>query len=216
MTRRLVWLAVPFALGLGVAALVPAASAQEKGAPGSAAGTYEFDTAHTSITFKIRHLFTKVPGRFDTFSGSVRFDPAKPAVTQVTVEIDAASIDTDNPKRDEHLRSPDFFDAAKFPKITFQSTAVKLVDPAHATLTGDLTMRGVTKPVTLDVELLGSGPNGRGGMLVGFAAAGKLDRMDYGVAWNRAVEGGGALLGDEVEIGISVEAVKPRPQPAAK
>jgi polyisoprenoid-binding protein YceI len=211
MTRRLALSAVLLALGLGAAALVLPVAAQEKAAGASPAGSYQIDTAHTSIAFKVRHFFSKVPGRFTGFSGAIQFDPAKPAATYVAVEIDAVSINTDNTKRDDHLRSPDFFDAEKFPKITFKSTAIKLVDATHATMTGDLTMRGVTKPVTLDVELLGNGPNGRGGMLVGFAATGKLNRMDYGVAWNRALEGGGAMLGDEVELTFSVEAVKPGP-----
>jgi polyisoprenoid-binding protein YceI len=214
--RRFAALAAPLALGLGLAAPVSPVAAQEKVAAVSPAGTYELDAAHSGVGFKVRHLFTKVPGRFSTFSGAIQFDPAKPAATRVTVEIDAASINTDNAKRDGHLKSPDFFDVEKFPKITFKSTAVKLVDATRATMTGDLTMRGVTKPVTLDVELLGQGPNGRGGMVAGFAATGKLNRTDYGVAWNRALEGGGSLLGDDVELTFSIEAVKPGPEAAAK
>jgi polyisoprenoid-binding protein YceI len=214
MNRRLAALVAPLALGLAVASLPVAA--QEKAPAAAPAGTYEIDLAHSSVGFQVRHLFSKVPGRFTKFSGAIQFDPGKPAATQVTVEIDAASINTDNAKRDEHLRSADFFDAAQFPKITFKSTAVKLIDATHATMTGDLTMRGVTKPVTLDVELLGHGPNGRGGLLAGFAAKGKLNRTDFGVQWNRALEGGGSLLGDEVELSLSVEAVKPGPKPAAK
>jgi polyisoprenoid-binding protein YceI len=217
MTRsRSPFCALPVALGLVLAAAVPPAAAQEKAAPVSLAGTYQIDPAHSSVLFRIRHLFTKVPGRFTAVSGTIQFDPGKPAATQVAVDIDATSITTDNAKRDGHLKSPDFFDVEKYPALAFKSTAVKMVDATHATMTGDLTMHGVTKPVTLAVELLGQAPGPRGDVRVGFAADGKLNRMDYGVAWNRALEGGGSLLGDEVEISISVEAVKAPPEAPAK
>src|SRR3989449_6402549 len=135
--------------------------------------------------------------------------------SSVQVSIDAASVDTNEPKRDQHLRSDAFFDVAKFPKITFQSTAVKQVAPNKLQVTGNLTIRGTTKPVTLDVDVLGFGPGYGGGFRGGFEAHTKVNRQDFGVAWNDVVEGGGAVLGDEVDININVEAVKEQPKAAA-
>lgn len=209
-TRRPSFLSAALAVLILSLSLAAAADAQEKAAASpSAAGVYNLDVAHTSVGFMVRHLVSKVPGRFTVFGGTIRFDPADLASTQVSVDIDVSSINTDNAKRDEHLRGPDFFDAAEHPKITFRSKGVKAVDEARATMTGDLTIRGVTKPVTLDVEVLGVSTGSRGESRAGFEARGKIDRMDYGVSWNRALEGGGALLGDDVELVLMVEAIKP-------
>jgi polyisoprenoid-binding protein YceI len=178
-------------------------------APGMAlAAPWTIDTSHTSVNFKIRHLFTKVNGSFQKVEGTFTFDPQHPEAGSVEAVIDAASITTRNEKRDNHLRSPDFFDVAKFPQITFKSTKVEK-DDAGMRLIGDLTMHGVTKPVTLNLEFLGAGPHMLPGSQVsGFSATGTLNRKDFGLEWNKALETGGTLLGDEVEIEIGVEAVQ--------
>jgi polyisoprenoid-binding protein YceI len=132
----------------------------------------------------------------------------------VNVSIDVASINTNMPDRDKHLKSADFFDAEKFPKMTFVSTKVTAVSATRLTVEGTLTMKGVGKPVTLDVTLLGSGPDAWGGFRGGFEARTKVNRQDYGVAWNKVMEGGGTMLGDEVEVTLNVEAIRQAPKPA--
>ena len=198
-------LALLFAVGLALA-VSPAVAAIEN---------YQIDPAHSAVGFSIRHLFSKVPGRFTRFEGKIALDREDWSKSSVQVSIDAASVDTNEPKRDQHLRSDAFFDVAKFPKITFQSTAVKQVAPNKLQVTGNLTIRGTTKPVTLDVDVLGFGPGYGGGIRAGFEAHTKINRQDFGVAWNDVIEGGGAVLGDEVEININVEAAKEQPKPAA-
>jgi len=176
---------------------------------------YTIDPVHSAVGFSIRHLFSKVPGRFTKFEGKIALDKEDWSKSSVQVSIDAASVDTNEPKRDQHLRSDAFFDVAKFPKITFQSTAVKQAAPNKLQVIGNLTIRGTTKPVTLDVDVLGFGPGYGGGMRGGFEAHTKINRQDFGVAWNDVIEGGGAVLGDDVEIGINVEAAKEQAKPAA-
>lgn len=171
----------------------------------ASAASYQVDTAHTSVTFHVRHLFTKVMGRFDKFEGKIEFDPAKPAEAKVEGSIDAASINTNNEKRDTHLRSKDFFDVEQFPKITFASTKVSDVDGQRGKLHGNLTIRGVEKPVVLDVEYLGTGSDPWGNKKSGFSAKTKINRKDFGLAWNEALEAGGVLVGDEIEIEIAAE-----------
>jgi polyisoprenoid-binding protein YceI len=198
-------LALIFVSGLALV-VSPAVAAPE---------SYSIDPAHSAVGFSIRHLFSKVPGRFTKFEGKIVVDREDWPKSSVQVTIDAASIDTNEPKRDQHLRSADFFDAAKFPKITFQSTAVKQTVPNKLQVVGNLTIKGVTKPVTLDVDVLGFGPGYGGGIRGGFEAHTKINRQDFGVAWNDVIEGGGAVLGDEVEISINVEAAQEKPKPAA-
>ncbi|MEK7316790.1 MAG: YceI family protein, partial [Candidatus Eisenbacteria bacterium] len=122
------------------------------------AATWDIDQAHSSVGFSIRHIFSKVPGFFDKFSGTIEFDPANPTAASVKVDIDPASINTKNTQRDEHLRSGDFFDVAKFPAMSFQSTKVTKGEGNALSVEGNLTMHGVTKPVTLAVTFLGAGP----------------------------------------------------------
>lgn len=177
------------------------------------AGAWEIDPGHSGVSFKVRHLFSKVPGKFDKFSGVIQFDPKNPAAASVKVTIQTASINTDIAKRDEHLRSPGFFDAEKFPELSFVSTGVKVVDATHWQVAGNLTMKGVTKPVTLEVEYTGSGP-ANGGSVSGFSAKTKINRQDFGVSWNTVIEGT-KMLGDEVEIEINIEADYVEPKPAA-
>lgn len=171
------------------------------------AATYKVDPGHTSVTFLVRHLLTNVEGRFRTFEGQIVFDPAAPEKTAVKGSIDVASVDTNVAKRDEHLRAPDFFDAAKFPKIEFVSTGVSAVDAAKHTgkLHGNLTIRGVTKPVVLDAQFLGAATDPWGNKKGGFTASTTIDRKDFGLTWNKALETGGVLVGDEVTIRINVE-----------
>jgi polyisoprenoid-binding protein YceI len=202
--------------GLAASAVPAKTSAAPPKAPAAAAGpqTYVLDRAHTTIGFQVRHIVSHVPGKFDSFTGAVTFDPKNLASMQLTADIDANSIDTGNEKRDNHLRSPDFFDVANNPKITFKSTSVKAVDATHAEVTGDLTMRGVTKPVTLAVEFLGA-MSGQGGQSrAGFEAHGKVNRQDFGINWNRTLDNGSFLLSDDVDLVINVEAMYPAP-PAA-
>ena len=198
-----------------VAAAALAAVAAIAATPAAlAADTYVLDPNHTTVGFTVRHFFTKVPGKFTKFEGTVQYDGADLSKSSVTVTIETASIDTGVPDRDKHLRSADFFDAEKNPKITFVSTKVKPMGANKAQIEGTLTIRGVTKTVTLDVDLLGSGPDAWGGYRSGFEAHTKINRLDYGVSWNRVVEGGGSVLGDDVDINLAIEAIRQAPKPA--
>jgi polyisoprenoid-binding protein YceI len=201
----------PSALALLVVAALALVASPVVAAP----ETFAIDPAHSAVGFSIRHLFSKVPGRFTRFEGKLTVDRDDWTKSSVQVSIDAASIDTNEPKRDQHLRSPDFFDVAKNPKITFQSTAVKLAAPNKLQVAGNLTIKGVTKPATLDVDVLGFGPGYGGIVRGGFEAHTKINRQDFGVAWNDVIEGSGAVLGDDVDISINVEAAKEQPKPAA-
>ncbi len=189
-------------------ALVVAATVALAGT--SHAATWTIDGNHSSVGFSIRHIFSKVQGSFDKFSGTVEFDPANPAAASVKVEIDPASINTRNQKRDDHLRSADFFDVAKFPAMSFTSTKVTKGEGNALTVEGDLTMHGVTKPVTLAVNFIGAGP-AMGGQRAGFESAAKLDRKEFGIVWNKTLDTG-TLLGDEVAMTIDVEAYVPGEQ----
>jgi len=165
------------------------------------------------VSFTIRHFVSKVPGRFKDFDGSIKYDAQNPAASSVNFTIQAASIDTDNADRDTHLRGDDFFSVEKFPTLSFSSTSVKALDADTLEVTGELTMKGVTKKVTVPVELLGSVKTPRGEK-AGFETSFKLDRKEYGITWNRALDSGGAILGDEVKINISIEADRQAEQPA--
>jgi len=173
----------------------------------SLAGTYKIDPQHTSVSFSVRHLFSKVKGRFDKFEGSIELDPANPTTAKAQGSIDVASINTNVEKRDQHLKSKDFFDVEKFPKITFVSTKVTDVDPAKKTgkLHGKLQIHGVEKDVVLDVSYLGEGSDPWGNKKAGFTATTVINRKDFGLNWNETLETGGFLVGDEVEIEISAE-----------
>jgi len=172
-----------------------------------AADVYVFDKAHSTLGFQVRHLFSKVPGKFTDFSGQIQFDEANPEQSSVEVTINAASINTSNDQRDEHLRSPDFFDVQKFPKITFKSKSVKKTGANTANVIGDFTMHGVTKEVLLNVELLGKGPGMQGTIVSGWDGATTLKRSDFGLIWNKAIEGT-QVVGDDVRIDLHIEADK--------
>jgi polyisoprenoid-binding protein YceI len=169
---------------------------------------WTLDAAHTTVSFRVRHLFTSVEGRFGKFDGKIAFDPADPSTASVSGEVDAASIDTNNEKRDKHLRSDDFFDVEKYPKITFESTKVSDVsaDKKSGKLHGKLTIHGVEKPVVLDSKFLGAGKDPYGNRKAGFSGTVTIDRKDYGLNWNNTLEAGGVLVGDEVEIRIDAAA----------
>lgn len=170
--------------------------------------TWDIDPAHSQVAFTIRHIFSRVPGHFGTFSGTIQFDPDSPGTGSVQVEIDANSINTSVEKRDNHLRSADFFDVAKYPKITFVSTGVKDLGGGKLEVTGNLTMHGVTKPVTLATVVLGSGPSMQGQLRAGFEATSKLDRTAFGIIWNKTLDQGGTLLSNDVDLTLDVEAVE--------
>lgn len=184
---------------LSVAALVFIAS------PLNAAEVYEFDKAHSAISFKIRHLISDTAGRFNDFTGKISIDPEKPEDAVVDVTIQTASIDTANEKRDEHLRDPDFFNVAKNPTITFKSKKITKTGDKTAKVLGDLTMNGVTKEVTLDVNFLGKGKGMQGQPVTGWSATAEVDRTEFGLTYNSVVEGS-KVLGDTVKVDIQVEA----------
>lgn len=170
--------------------------------------TWQIDAGHSEMTFRVRHFVTKVPGTFKTWEGTIVADPTNLAAGgSVSVVVQTASIDTRIERRDQHLRSPDFFAADSFPTMSFKSTKVE-VSGSNLTITGDLTIRGTTKSVVLAGEYTGVfGPPEAKKQRIGFAATTKVNRLDYGLKWNRLVEGSN-MLGDDVEISLTVEAVR--------
>jgi polyisoprenoid-binding protein YceI len=182
--------------------------------PALAADTLVVDRTHSEAGFQVRHLFSNVRGRFTAFEGTIAMDPAKPEASSVTFTIDAASIDTDNTDRDKHLRSGDFFDVQKHPAITFKSETVKATGKDSYAVTGTLTMRGVAKTITLPVKYLGAGADPWGNQRAGFSTAITLNRKDYGINWNKALDNGGLLLGDDVAVNVELQAVKQAPKSA--
>jgi len=180
------------------------------------ASTWEIDPSHTTATFSVKHMMvTNVKGQFGKVTGEVNLDDKDPTKSTAKVEIDAKTIDTREPKRDAHLKSPDFFDVEKHPTITFTSSAIKKEGKEKYKMTGDLTMRGVTKPVTLSVETTPEVKDIMGGQTRGAHVTGKINRKDWGLNWNKALEAGGVLVGDEVALDIDVEMHKKVEQPAA-
>jgi polyisoprenoid-binding protein YceI len=195
MKKNLLSLALAAALG---AATLPAL-----------AETWTADTAHSAVGFSVRHMMvSNVKGSFDRFTASVDGDPADPASARISAKIEVGSVNTREPKRDDHLRSGDFFDAAKFPEMTFASTKVEKVSANKAKVTGNLTLRGVTKPVVLDVEYTDPVKSPWGKTLVGATATGKVNRKDFGVNWSKSLDGGGVVVGDEVTIQLELELIR--------
>jgi len=193
---------ISVALALALVSLATAAPA--------APLTFNIDRSHSQVGFSIRHFFSKVPGQFKDFHGTIVMDANAPAASSVDVTIQTASISTDNERRDTHLRSADFFAADSFPTLTFKSTKVAPAGKDRYQLTGDLTMRGVTRPVVLDVEFLGMGPIAMGGQSMGtkagFEATTTVNRQDFGITWNKNLDQGGAMLGDDVTVNLHIEA----------
>jgi polyisoprenoid-binding protein YceI len=175
-------------------------------ATNAAVKTFAIDKTHSEATFQVRHLVTKVRGRFTDLGGSIAFDEASPGNSTVTFTIQAASIDTGTPDRDAHLRSQDFFHVEQYPVITFASTAIAARGGDRYDVTGDLTMRGVTKRITLPVTFLGKAKDPWGNEKAGFETETTINRKDYGLTWNAALETGGFLVGDEVKISVSIQA----------
>ena len=178
-------------------------------AAATALGTWTIDPAHSHVEFAVRHMMiTTVKGRFGVVHGGVRIDDADPSKGEAEIEIDADSIDTREAQRDAHLKSADFFDVEKFPKLTFKSSRISDVKGDNFKLHGDLTIHGVTRPVTLDVTAEGRGKDPWGGERAGFTARTQIKRSDYGLTYNQALETGGFLVGDDIKISLDVELVK--------
>jgi polyisoprenoid-binding protein YceI len=172
----------------------------------SATRTFSIDKTHSEATFQVRHLISKVRGRFTDFEGAVDFNEASPEQSRVTFTIQASSIDTGTPDRDNHLRSEDFFAVDRFPTITFTSTAITPRGSDGFDVTGPLTMRGVTKEVVIPVTFLGAATDPWGNQKIAFEGEVTLNRKDYGLNWNAAIETGGFLVGDEVKVSLQIQA----------
>ena len=174
--------------------------------------TWTTDKAHTQVEFGVKHMmFTTVKGHFRSFEATLRMDEANPSESTVEVRLDAASIDTAAPDRDGHLRSADFFDVANHPEITFRSKRLEnasFEEGARFQMIGDLTIRGVTREIALDVTFDGQGLDPWGQHKTAFTAEGKLDRHDFGLTWNQALETGGVLVGREIRLAISAQFVR--------
>jgi polyisoprenoid-binding protein YceI len=173
------------------------------------AGAYTLDTSHTRLGFSARHaMVTTVRGSFPAFEGTATIDTADPAASSVSLTIDVAGIDTGNADRDGHLRSGDFFDAEQYPTITFTSTEVVREDASTWQITGDLTIKDVTKPVTIEFESTGSARDPFGNLRVGFEGATTINRKDWGLTWNAALETGGVLVSEKVKLEFDVSAIR--------
>ncbi len=179
---------------------------QEETIPGYVAGTWTIDPLHSEVGFSVRHMMvSKVRGKFSKFSGEL-VTAENPLTSSVTAEIDLSSIDTGAEQRDGHLRSPDFFDTENHPVMTYRSTGIRAKGDGYV-LDGNLTLKGVTKNVPLALELNGFGPDPYGGTRAGFTATGEINRQDFGVTWNAAMEHGGVVVSDKVTLHLEVEAV---------
>ena len=171
--------------------------------------TWQIDSAHSEIQFSVRHMMiSTVRGRFTSFTGTIEADEQNPTAALIDVQIDASSIVTGDDKRDAHLRSPDFFDVEQFPYLTFKSARVEKLGEDSGRLYGDLTIRDVTKPVTLEIEYAGQATSPWGTTSAGFSAQTKISRKEWGLNWNVALETGGWLVSDEIKISIELELVK--------
>jgi polyisoprenoid-binding protein YceI len=175
--------------------------------PGYVAGTWTIDPVHSEVGFAVRHMMvSKVRGKFTTFSGEI-VTGDNPAASSVTAEIGLASIDTGNEQRDAHIKSADFFEVENYPTMTYKSTGVRAGGGGDFTLDGDLTLKGVTKKVPLRLELNGFGPDAYGGTRAGFTATTEINRRDFGVNFNAALQNGGVVVSDKVTIHLEIEAV---------
>ncbi len=174
--------------------------------------TWKIDPSHTEVGFEVRHFFSKVHGVFHDVAGTIVFDEADTAAVKIDATVKVASVDTGNEKRDGHLQSADFFEAEKNPTLTFKSTKVARAGKNKFKITGDLTMRGVTKPVVFDAEFIGASAVSVGGQSwgskAGFSATTVVNRKDFGINWNKALDNGGFMVDDNVTIVLNVEADK--------
>jgi len=185
-------------------------------APLAAADAYTVDKAHSDVGFQIRHFASKVRGHFNDYEGTIQGDPSKPELSSVVFTIKTPSIDTGNADRDKHLRSAEFFDAERCPEITFKSSKIAPAGKDQYSVNGTLTMRCASKEVTLPVNLLGIVKDPWGNERASFEVVLKLNRKDYGINWNKALDAGGFMLSDDVDITIDLETVKKKPEGAAK
>ena len=192
-------------LHIAVATAVLALSAS---AASAAPQTFVVDKVHSEVGFKVRHLLSKTAGRFTDFDGRIKLDPAKPESSSVEFRIRAASVDTDVEDRDKHLRTADFFDVANHPEIVFRSESIRRAGRDRYDVTGTLRIRGVEKRVTLPVTYYGQSRDPWGGERAGFSTTVTLDRKEFGMVWNKALDQGGFLLGDEVWVTLEIEAIK--------
>jgi polyisoprenoid-binding protein YceI len=184
--------------------------------PVLAAEVHNIDAGHSEVSFQVRHLVTQVRGNFNDYEGTINLDPANLEKSSVDFRIKAASIDTNNADRDKHLRGEDFFFVEKYPEITFNSKSIKKADQDTYDVTGTLTMRGVSKEVTLPVTYLGAVKDPWGNQKAGFATEVTLNRKDYGINWNAALDNGGFVLSDEVKVAINLETQQKKEAAAAK
>jgi polyisoprenoid-binding protein YceI len=214
-TRTILSTLVALTLALPVFAQTPApAPAAQAAAPAASPNTWDIDPAHTTAAFTVKHMMvSNVPGRFGKVAGTIQYDGKDVSSIAADVTIDTTTITTLNEKRDAHLKSPDFFDVAQFPTITFKSKRVEKVAPGQFKLIGDLNIHGVTKEVTLDVE--GPTPTVNAGPVskVGATATTTINRHDFGVKWSRNMDGGGVVVGDTVKITLDIEANRKNPTP---
>lgn len=171
------------------------------------AADFSIDPAHSSVGFTVRHIVSNVKGQFGEFTGNFSYDPKAPEKASVEAVIQAKSINTNMDKRDGHLRSPDFFDVEKYPTLSFKSTSAKSSGPGKLEVTGVLTLHGVSKPVVLSIEGGDLAKDPWGGTRTGFTATTKINRKEFGMNWNKALDNGGVLVGEEVKIEIEVEGV---------
>ena len=171
--------------------------------------SWKIDNAHSLVEFSVRHMMiSTVRGRFERFSGTMEFNENDPTASSVDMQIEAASINTNESQRDNHLRSADFFDAEKFPYLSFKSTRVEKIDENNGRIYGDLTIRDISHPVVLETEYNGQAKSPWGSTSAGFTANTKINRKDWNLVWNQALETGGMLVGDEIKIHIELEIVK--------
>ena len=181
-------------------------------APSTLTGTYTLDAAHTSIGFVARHaMVTKVRGQFSTFDGTAFLDFDNPANSHAELSVDVVSVDTRNAQRDGHLRTNDFFDAENHPKITFRSTAVEVIDEEHYRVTGDLAIKGISKPVSIVFEYAGTADDPFGNTRVGFEGSVQINRSDWGVTFNAPLAAGGVLVSEKVTLEFELSAIKAQP-----
>ncbi|MEU9981183.1 YceI family protein [Streptomyces sp. NPDC050856] len=172
-------------------------------------GDYAIDPAHSSIGFTVRHaMVTNVRGTFGAFQGTLRLDGSDPARSTAAIEVDITGIDTGIADRDAHLRGPDFFDAERFPAMTFRSTSAEALGGDRYRITGDLTIKDVTRPLSIDLEFNGSATDVYGNERVGFEGGAEILRSDWGLTWNAALEAGGVMVSDKVRLSFDISAIR--------
>jgi polyisoprenoid-binding protein YceI len=178
-------------------------------APSTGGSTWKIDSAHSNAEFAVKHMMiSTVRGRFRTLEGTIHLNEAEPARSSLEAVIEAASVDTAEPKRDDHLRSADFFEVEKYPRLTFRSTRVEQVKGDRWQITGDLTIRDVTKEVVLDTEYEGQIKDAYGLQRAAFSAQTELNRKDFGLNWNALIEAGGVAVGDKIRVTLNIAAVR--------